>query len=164
MKKSILLFVFVGLTAAAKAQSTGFGLGLIVGDPTGISFKYWLTGDRAIDGALAWGVTHGGYFHLHSDYLFHKADLISVSKGQFLLHYGPGIRLRSWSGDEYWHGGEWHDNDGTHLDLGVRFPVGLTYLFDGAPVDAFIELVPTLDLVPATGFDIDAGIGARYWF
>jgi len=48
--------------------------------------------------------------------------------------------------------------------LGLRLPVGLTYLFDGAPVDLFLEAVPSLDLLPGTSFDLDAALGARYWF
>ena len=50
------------------------------------------------------------------------------------------------------------------MDLGVRFPVGIAYLFDGAPVDVFLEVVPTLNLIPDTDVDLDAAIGARYWF
>ena len=48
--------------------------------------------------------------------------------------------------------------------VGIRFPVGSAYLIDGAPVDVFFELVPTLDLVPATSVDLDFALGARYWF
>ena len=58
--------------------------------------------------------------------------------------------------------GEWHT--GHSVDLAVRFPVGLDYLFDGAPVDVFFELAPTLDLVPDTWFEVDFGLGGRYWF
>lgn len=164
MKKNILLVALIAFTCAAKGQASGFGLGIMLGSPTGISGKYWISGDRAIDGGLAWGVWHGSYVHLHGDYLFHKMELITVSKGKLPLYYGPGLRMRSWSGGRYWRKGEWHDYDGSHVDIGVRFPVGLAYLFDGAPVDVFLELVPTLDLVPATSFDMDAAIGARYWF
>jgi hypothetical protein len=42
--------------------------------------------------------------------------------------------------------------------------VGLAYLFDGAPVDVFLEAAPTMSLIPDTDFDFDAAIGARYWF
>ncbi|MBL7952344.1 MAG: hypothetical protein JNM62_11570 [Flavobacteriales bacterium] len=91
-------------------------------------------------------------------------DLIKVGKGRLPLYYGPGLRMRSWNNGRYWHRGRYYDHDGTHLDLGIRFPVGLAYLFDGAPVDVFLELAPTLDLVPSTSVDFDGGIGFRYWF
>lgn len=148
----------------ASAQDSGFGLGVIVGEPTGWSGKVWIAGDRAVDVGLAWGLWHGGYMHLHADHLFHNMDLITVGKGKLPLYYGPGLRLRTWSDGRYWHRGRYQDHAGTRVDLGVRFPVGLAYLFDAAPVDIFLELVPTLDLVPATGFEVDGGLGLRYWF
>jgi hypothetical protein len=42
--------------------------------------------------------------------------------------------------------------------------VGLSYEFDGAPLDVFLEVVPTLDLIPGTAFDLGAGLGLRYYF
>lgn len=164
MKRSILFAALVIMGFSVKGQSSGFGLGIMIGEPTGISGKGWIGADRAIDGGIAWGVWHGSYFHLHADYLFHNMDLIPVSKGKLPLYYGPGLRMRSWSGGRYWRKGEWHDYDGSRVDIGVRFPVGLAYLFDGAPVDVFVELVPTLDLLPATSLDLDAAMGVRYWF
>lgn len=157
MKKILLALAIAGLLGKANAQSSGFGLGIMVGDPTGISGKYWLSGDRAADFGLAWSL-NGDYFHVHADYLFHNTSLISVSKGQLALYYGPGVRIRTWSK------GKWEDHDGSQVSFGARFPVGLDYMFDGAPVDCFLELAPSLDLVPSTTFDLDAAIGARYWF
>ena len=161
MRTWILIGALYAITSAS-AQDSGFGIGLIVGEPTGISMKGWLDGEHAIAGALAWSLGHGGVFHLHADYLIHKMDLITVGKGKLPLYFGPGLRLRFWNGDRYWHKKEWHH--GATTTVAFRFPVGLNYLFDGAPVDLFFELVPTLDLVPATWFGVDFGIGGRYWF
>ncbi len=164
MKKHIVLFALVASSFVAKAQSSGFGLGIMLGDPTGISGKLWLSdGERAMDFGVAWGV-YGRYLHLHADYLFHNTSLITVSKGQMAIYYGPGLRVRSWSGGRYWNRGKWEDYDGSRLGLGVRFPVGLDYMFDDDPFDVFMELVPSLDLAPSTTFDLDAAIGVRYWF
>ena len=162
MKNVILCFALV-LCVTAQAQRSGFGAGLIIGEPTGISVKGWVAGDRAIDAALAWNLGYGGAFRVHADYLFHKYDLINVSKGALPLYYGPGLRMRFWNNGRYWHRGEYHDGEG-RTDLAVRFPVGLAYQFDGAPVDVFVELVPAIGIVPRTYFDLDFGIGGRYWF
>lgn len=161
--KKILFVVLLAIAARVQAQESGFGLGIMLGDPTGISGKAWLTDDRAIDFGLAWGVW-GRYLHLHGDYLFHNKGIFDVSSGTFSLYYGPGLRVRSWSGGRYWNRGRWYDYDGSRTSVGVRFPVGLNYWFEDAPVDAFIELAPTLDLAPGTYFDLDAAIGVRYWF
>lgn len=156
----------VGATLIATiglAQSKGFGAGFILGEPTGISVKGWISGTKAIDGGLAWSLNHHGSFHIHADYLFHSYSVIHVNKGRLPVYYGPGIRLRSWNGDRYWRGGEWHDLNG-HADLAVRFPVGIAYQFDGAPLDVFLEVVPALGLLPETYVDFDGGLGLRYWF
>lgn len=160
------LFFSLLLTSATlvDAQSSGFGAGIILGEPTGISLKGWISGDKAIDGAVAWSLREGAYFSLHADYLFHNMDLIKLGKGKLPLYYGPGLRIRSWNGHRYWNNGHWHDYDGSRASLGIRFPVGLDYLPAKGPVDVFLEVVPGLDLIPATDFDITGAIGARYWF
>ena len=146
-----------------QAQNSGFGLGFILGEPTGISFKGWISDDRAIDGAVAWSLGSGNSFNLHADYLFHSYNAITVSKGQLPLYYGPGLRLRFWENGEHWHNGEWHHEDG-NADIAVRFPVGLAYQFADAPLDVFLEIAPVLGLMPSTYFDVDGGLGLRYWF
>lgn len=158
------LLLLVSVSLLTKAQSNGFGAGIILGEPTGISLKGWIAEDRAIDGALAWSLRSGSYFSIHADYLFHNMTLILINKGRLPLYYGPGARLRSWTGHRHWHNGRWHAHDGSRASLGIRFPVGLNYLPENAPVDIFLEVVPALDLLPSTTFDIGAAIGARYWF
>lgn len=166
MKKLLLTFSLASFSLFTSAQSSGFGLGIMLGEPTGISAKYWISGENALDFGLAWGGLgrDGGYLHLHGDYLFHNFSLINVSSGKLPLYFGPGLRFRSWTNDRYWNNGRWNESRNGHARLGVRFPVGLAYLFDGAPVDVFIEVVPTLDLIPSTSFDMDAALGVRYWF
>lgn len=161
--KQTLLAFLTATSLGASAQSDGFGAGIILGEPTGISVKGWLSGDRAIDGAVAWSLFGEGYLSMHADYLFHNFGLIKINKGRLPLYYGPGLRLRTWSGGRYHDHGHWHGDEG-HASLGIRFPVGLAYVPDQAPVDIFLELVPGLDLIPSTWFDINGAIGVRYWF
>jgi hypothetical protein len=154
-------------TLKVSAQDSGFGLGLMIGEPTGISMKTWVGSDRALAFGLAWGFNR--YLHVHGDYLWHKMDLIHVNKGKLPLYFGPGLRVRAWRDGHDWHNHHpHHDHDGFddhgHVDIGVRFPVGLAYLFEGAPFDVFLEVVPTLDLLPATDVDFDGAVGGRFWF
>ena len=143
---AILLFLLGAL--AGRAQQSGFGLGIVVGEPTGISFKSWIGGNKAIDGAVAWSLRQPESFHLHADLLLHNFQLMSVNSGQLGLYYGIGGRVR-------------FQND---PQLGLRIPVGLNYLFEGAPIDVFLEVVPILDLLPATDVEFNAALGARYFF
>ena len=159
-----LLALIFSFSFQLRAQSSGFGLGIILGEPTGISMKGWISSTKAIDGAVAWDF-NGSYLHLHGDYLFHNMDLIHVAKGKLPLYYGPGLRLESWTGEGHWnHNGHWENMGGSNTDLAIRFPVGLDYLPATTPLDVFLEVVPTLVLTPASWVEFDGGIGVRYWF
>jgi hypothetical protein len=48
--------------------------------------------------------------------------------------------------------------------FGIRVPVGVSYLFDNAPVDIFAEVGPALDLTPSVRGEVTGGIGIRIWF
>ena len=49
-------------------------------------------------------------------------------------------------------------------DGGQYGTVSLDYIFDGAPVDVFVQVVPILELAPATEFNVNAALGARFFF
>jgi hypothetical protein len=127
-----------------------FGLGIIVGEPTGLSGKLWLSQNSAIDGAAAWSFEGEDAFHLHMDYLLHSFNVIKVDEGKLPIYYGIGGRIKF----------EEEDN----ARVGLRIPVGLEYIFTGERVDFFLEVVPLLDLVPDTDFSLNGGIGVRYFF
>jgi|JI7StandDraft_1071085.scaffolds.fasta_scaffold226810_1 hypothetical protein len=154
------LLLQVGLCAA---QKEGFGLGVMAGDPTGLSGKYWLSGDRALAFGLAWGVW-GRYLHLHGDYTVQNIQLLQEEDATLDLYYGGGLRMRSWSGGRYWRGGRWYEEDRSSVGLGIRLPIGVDLTVDGLPLDVFLEVVPTLELLPGTYLDLDLSVGARYWF
>jgi hypothetical protein len=163
MSKSIIIIILAAclFCSAAFAQKSGFGLGIIIGEPTGITGKYWLSSKSAIDGAIAWSF-HGENLHLHGDYLIHKFDLIKVAKGSLPLYFGVGVRARFNDHDYYDHHDHYdHDH---HARIGIRIPVGLDYLFAHDPIDIFFEIVPILDLTPDTEVGFNAAIGFRYFF
>lgn len=149
MKKIILISAtFILLTNFTYSQSRGFGLGIVLGEPTGLSAKLWTTSSNAFDFAAAWSFKGDGHLLLQADYVWHSFDLIRVSSGRLPLYYGIGGRVIL-ADDPL---------------LGIRIPLGLNYQFDSAPIDIFAEIVPILDLVPSTDFDLGGGIGVRFWF
>ena len=127
-----------------------FGAGLLLGEPTGASLKYFLTDKTAIDGAIGWSFHRETDLHLHGDFLWHKHDLFSVSEGQLSLYYGVGARVKF--------------RDRADDQVGVRVPVGVSYLFERVPVDVFAEVAPVLDFTPSARGGFTAGIGVRWWF
>jgi hypothetical protein len=150
-----LLAVTAAFAPTVGAETTMFGMGIIVGEPTGIGAKLHLDSGNALAFGLAWSLEGDNELHIHTDYLFHNYDLIPVEQGQLPLYFGVGGRIKI---NEEHHGRGGDDN------VGVRFPVGLAYIFEGAPFDVFMEIVPILDLAPDTDFDLNGAIGGRYWF
>ncbi len=141
------LFLLIGQLPVF-AQPKGLGLGIILGEPTGISLKKWMNKSRAVDGALAWSFGHEDALHLHLDYLIHNRRLIHVDKHSVPFYYGVGGRFR------------FEENN----TFGIRFPVGLTFFLVELPIDLFVEIVPIMNLAPETDLDLNAAIGARYYF
>ncbi len=148
MKKLILLAVVSLLATGVFAQNSGLGLGVIFGEPTGLSAKMWTSQKTAVDAAVAWSFVGTGWLHIHTDFLIHNFDLIDVSEGSLPVYFGVGAYL-GLSSD---------------LAFGARIPVGIAYHFDGAPVEIFAELSPGLALLPEIRFYMGGGIGVRYYF
>ncbi len=157
----VAVFCVISMFSAAVAQDDAagastssfehgnFGLGVIFGEPTGLSCKMWTTKNTGFDLGLAWSFSDNGHFHIHGDYLFHNLGIFGVSKGSLPVYIGIGGRIR-------------FDDDDTRV--GVRFPIGLEYFFDEWPLAVFGEVVPILDLAPSTTGDINGGLGIRFYF
>ena len=146
---SALLLVVVVACGVSSAYGGSFGLGIILGEPTGISFKQWVSTRHAFAGAAAWSFGNVSAFHVHLDYLYHGPLGVGIESGGFLYYVGIGGRLKAVEDDSR---------------IGVRVPLGLNYVFDDAPIDLFFEIAPILDVVPSTDFRMNGSLGIRYFF
>lgn len=142
--------IMLAISTDSHARKDGFGLGVIIGEPTGLTFKVWTGPKTAIDGALAWSLDATEDMHLHVDYLIHDFSVAKVDQGQFPFYYGIGGRIR-------FHDGNQDDQ------FGARFPLGMAYLFANSPLELFFEVVPILDLAPNTELDFNGGVGIRIY-
>ena len=91
MKKTLFLIIMITIFAGLSAQNSGFGLGIILAEPTGLSAKIWTGKTTAFDAAAAWSFKNDGALYLHGDMLFHNFDLINQS---FPVYYGIGARVK----------------------------------------------------------------------
>lgn len=145
----------------ARPQDKGFGIGIIVGEPTGIKGKVWLSERTAFDFGFGWSL--GGYstdkydknmatdesrFHVHADYLWHDFRLIRADR-QLPVFYGFGGRMNSGAG---------LDNS-----LGIRGIFGIAWVPESVPFDVFLEVTPVLQLNPSTRVGLNGGVGARFF-
>jgi hypothetical protein len=164
MKKNILFsIVMVMIMILAKpilAQDHGFGIGFILGEPTGLSAKFWTSQKNAFDFGLGWSVggdriSYQGYYnggsrvHFHMDYLWHSFNAINSTE-RFPIYYGIGGRINSGGGYD--------------ASLGIRGVFGIAWFPHSTPIDIFVELVPVFQITPSAGFGIDAAAGIRYFF
>jgi hypothetical protein len=159
-----------GRTKSNFEANKTFGLGIMLGGPSGLSGKYFVGPSTAIDFGVGYHGccryrNHGG-LHLHADYLWHPVSLVSAEAFELPFYVGVGGRFWDWD----------HDNDYDGEAIGVRVPFGLAFDFNEVPIDIFVELVPVLDFFfgadcgpgddycDGVNFDIMAAIGFRYYF
>ncbi|MCK9279379.1 MAG: hypothetical protein M0P71_02055 [Melioribacteraceae bacterium] len=162
MKKYIAMIIVLGAMVASplSAQNKGFGMGLMLGEPTGLSAKAWTSPTNAVDFGLGVGLggdrikykgvyNDGSRVHFHMDYLWHSFRAINAS-GRVPLYYGIGARFNSGGGYE--------------SSLGIRGVVGIEWFPQDSPLDIFFEVVPVFQITPLTGLGFDAAVGIRYFF
>lgn len=149
---------------AFEANKT-FGLGLEVGAPFGLTGKYFLESDRALQFGLG-SIYHyrdRDGLHLYLDYLFHPVSLVSAEAFELPLYFGFGGRV--WDFDHY--RGRYENDDA--LAIGLRVPIGISFDFNNVPLDIFIQLAFVLDFYTGDYYrtiygDVNGSAGIRYWF
>jgi hypothetical protein len=147
-KVIFLLLVCSLLWAKALEGRNKWGIGVILGEPTGLSLKFWNSRTTAIDAAAAWSFKGEGKLHIHMDYLVHNFKLFKVREGKLPLYFGIGGRVKF---EE-------------ETRVGVRFPLGICFIPRKQPFDVFFEIAPLMDLAPETEFNMNASLGIRYFF
>ncbi|MGO9481677.1 MAG: hypothetical protein ACLP05_07850 [Candidatus Kryptoniota bacterium] len=166
MKKFAVIFVFWNvliISNISSAQTTGAGAGIILGEPTGMSAKFWTSDVNAFDIAIGWSSSEEwqrygnawyynngpSYLHIQADYLWHDFSVIK-SEERFPVYYGVGFH--------------YDEGSGLPVAFGVRGVLGIDWMPRTAPLDVFLEFAPVLYLSPGAGFGVDVGLGSRFFF
>ena len=149
MKKAALMAILLGCLAGLSFGRAGdVGVGIILGEPTGLSLKLWRGRTMALDAGAAWSFANGDYLQIHGDILFHNFNVFNVEKDKAALYYGVGARVKF--------------EDETVVS--IRLPVGVSYELAKTSIEFFVEVVPMLDFVPETKVGVAGGVGFRYFF
>ncbi len=152
--KLIILLIFFSISItkisfASNNSKSGIAIGIIVGEPTGITFKY---NNFPILG-IAWSFEN--HFQINCDYWLKEFQFLGPFNwfigigGKFLVFSETSDKKEKQNSKDY--------------SLGFRIPIGLQHFIFGN-LELFAEIVPGMLLIPSTDFDIDLGIGARYHF
>lgn len=147
----------VGVSAPAAAQSRAggtFGVGLVLGDPTGVTAEYNRRTrgfGNAIEAAVGIDTFDDDHLYAHLVWKFYLTEIARGRDIDVPLYAGVGPWLAEAGGDD-------------DLHVGARAPFGIALDFRHAPVQVYFELAFVLRVVD----DVDAGIGAalgfRYYF
>ena len=173
--------ICIGFARASGATEVGnqrtFGLGFALGSPSSLVGKVFVGAGRAIDFGVSfagygYGYSRGGCWDgrkyvncrgdydqlgLHADYLWQE----NLVHGQVTLDWHIGAGARMWILDQRNYA---DDGDGT-VALAARMPVGLDLMFHKPSfLELFFEIAPSIYIIPGTNFDIEAALGARFYF
>jgi hypothetical protein len=150
---AVIIVLAMLLPAAAVAE---WELGIILGEPTGISANLWQGSSASVDLAAAWSFRAKASLHLHGDYLRYPLRIVWGGPESLRLYYGLGLRFRV------------RETENPAIEepglLGVRFPLGLHFGSRNHPLRLFLELSPVFNILPETSLDPNGALGIRYAF
>ena len=147
IRPSLAMFVLLlALPHGAMAQSN-IGLGIYLGNPTGITMKFGARPSTSVDLLAAWRLDDAFFGQGH--YNFTITTLTRSKDGDVYLYGGPGVFLRSSSRQ--------HDMIGFSGNFGIDWIVT-------RHLELFSEISPKIGLIRSTELEITGGIGFRYLF
>ena len=149
-KITLIILGLLFLCTSVSGQESGFGIGVDLGEPSGISVKAWVAKNSAICGAAGWSLTEERHFNINVDYIFHNFELIKFEKGKLPFYYGFGVRVKT--------------KEDEKAKVGIRIPVGVDYFIPNTPLDIFFEFVPVLDVIQETEMYLNGALGIRFFF
>jgi hypothetical protein len=143
---------------ANSSRNPSWGLGLMLGEPTGFSIKRYLGRDAVhvyLGGAYGPGVRFG------ADYLFGVAQVLNGGNAWLDLFVGGGAFVGALRGPcdgiNNWQGT--CNGDGY---LGARMPFGMELRFRNAPLSIGLEVAPGLAFATGrSGLLVDADLALR---
>jgi len=151
LRRSSLLALLVALVllpasdsrAAPVRQPNSLALGLMIGNPLGISGKFWLGGSDAVD----IGVGAGPGLRLQGSYLWGLAQLLSNPRdAQLDFYVGAGALVGGGGGYCGFYGRWGYHRCGGGAYVGARIPVGIDLRLREAPLSFALELAPGVAL------------------
>ena len=149
--RKIIAVSLVAISVATRSVSAqaDTGLGIVLGQPTGISLRMDQSPTTAFDAALAWRLGDREYLFAHADYLWIRRGIVIPRSLSADLYYGIGGILALPEDD---------------VAVALRLPIGVSKKFADPNLEVFAELAVAFTVVPATDFDIVGGVGLRFWF
>ncbi len=145
----LLFFVLSIATPAASAQSTRsqgqFGVGVQIGNPTGLTTKYYARKQAALVLLGSWNLDK---FLLFSSHIVYEH---TIPDSPLLFFIGPGFFL-----------GNRDEKSKRDIEVGATSTFGLNFFVEHFEV--FLQVTPDLEIWPQRKAFIGGTVGIRYFF
>lgn len=129
------------------------GVGVYMGEPMGLTGKFYLAEKTALQGVAAWSFFDEA-FTVIGDFVFDVHDLAESNSDYAMpVYVGVGAKFVAENSNA--------NNDST---FGLHVPIGIAWQSTDAPIEIAFEIAPGLHLAPESKFDINGGIAFRYYF
>lgn len=137
------------LAPSARAE---FGIGINLGEPTGINLR--VGKDRTLEATGGWSFREGGNnIVLLGNVLYHGRSVLREPP-LMGVHPYAGAGLGFWM----WDAKQGEDDQG----VWVQVPLGIDLRF-AIPLELTLHIDPGVDIIPETKATIHYGLGIRYW-
>lgn len=160
---SLLLFVIaLAFSQESFAQlSSQNALGGRFGSASGITYRYSLSNDRAIEGILnVQSSSSYSRFRLVGLYEYHK-----ILKNDLTWYYGFGGSIGSYTYKAYTDGSGKRYNSESQLALSIDGILGIEYAIPSAPISISLDIKPYFDFIQDTGIKFfNPALSIRYKF
>lgn len=143
---ALVLIIALPLAAANPVRANGFGAGVYLGYPAGLTFRYGMDSFRVF-GNLTNHFLAGAYLDLGVLY-----DIFSFEIADIPFYFNAGAQI----GLGYY--------VGTPFRMAADGVVGLSYYFDEQPIELFLNVALGYEFLGSKGFDYKAGIGGIWYF
>jgi hypothetical protein len=167
--KRIFFMVLIGFfclnahSLLAQTESGALSLGVRAGDPTGLTGKYFIRQNHAIEGILS--------FWPHGPALTALYEIHAQAFGVTGLnwYYGGGGHVRIYRAGWYRRGLDWYYPSSRYsggIGAGLDAILGMEYYIGAIPVSVSLDFKPTLEIAPGGNsyFDMESGFSIRYHF
>ncbi|OQW51885.1 MAG: hypothetical protein A4S09_09460 [Proteobacteria bacterium SG_bin7] len=152
----LLLITGVSSQAAPANRHGDLGLGVMVGDTTSLTGKYWTKTNTAFDLSGGGSAEKEGWIQAsYEKYFLNALSGGSRAMSEFSPYVGFGLGVgfnRTIDDVKY------------NNDYFARVPLGLSWLPNRTPVDIFLEAAPTMTVEPEAVISLVGNVGARYYF
>lgn len=153
----LILFSFNNIFAQSP-QGKDFGFGIILGDPTGGTVKFWTKNNNAF--VIDLGASYFGSPRINVDYLWHFDAFESrIAK----LYAGPGGVIGFGEGHGLYYKNKLVRKDDDRFGIGGRGIFGVNVIPINEPLEFFFEFGVLIALAPDFDSFVDVGLGMRFY-